>query len=191
MLFQAQLLVDQTANDEAVENCNGTALRGSEQTETHTENDAEGEEQAPEGYESLLEYLLGGRHLIAGLGVIALLGNNGHSDHHCGTHQDTGNIAGGEGTAQRGLCDKTENDKVNSGRNDGCCGGGSCGDGSGKGLGVAALFHLGDQHLGLHGAVGVGGAGAAAHQHTQKHIDLSQTAAHMACHTLTKVHHLI
>ena len=54
--------------------------------------------------------------------------------------------------------------------------GGSGGDSGGEALAVAALFHLRHQHFALHGSVRVGRAGAAAHQHAQKHVHLGKAA---------------
>lgn len=50
---------------------------------------------------------------------------------------------------------------------------------AGKALAVAALFHLGHEQLALHGGVGVGRAGAAAHEHAQQDVDLRKAAGQM------------
>lgn len=191
VLLEAELSIDEPADEEAVKNRDGAAFRGSEQAEAHTEDDAEREEQAPEGDKRLLQDFLDRGELIAGLGVVALLGDDSHGDHHGKRHEDTGNITGGESTAKGRLRDKAEDDKVDSGRNNGGSGRRGRGDGGGESLGIAALFHLGDEHFGLHGAVGVSGARAAAHQHGQQHVDLSKAAAHMARDAFTEVHHLV
>ena len=191
MLLQVQLLINQTTDDEAVEHGNGTALRGSEQAEAHTKDNAEGEEQTPEGNERLTQHFLDRGELIPGGGVIPLFGDDGHHDHHRDGHQNAGNVAGGKHTAQRGLSNQAENNQVDPGRNDGRGSRGRGGDSGGEGLGIAAALHLRNQHLGLHGAVGIGRAGATAHQHTQQHVDLGQTALHMTGDTFTEIHHFL
>ena len=191
MLFKIQLAVYKLTDDKAVEHGHRAALCRGEQAEAHSEDDAEGEEQAPEGDERLLEHFLGRGELVARGGVIALVRDHRHDDHHRDTHQDAGDIAGCKDAAEGGLGNQGVDDQVHAGRDDRGRRGGRSGDGGGERLGIAALFHLGDQHLRLHGAVGVGGAGAAAHQHAQQHVDLGKAALHVARDAFTEVHHLV
>ena len=188
MLLEVKSAVDETADDKAVDNRNSTALGGSEHTEAHTDDDTEREEQTPEGDERLLEYLGDLRELVSGGGVIALLCDNRNDDHHGQGHQDARDIACGKDLAQRNLREQAVDDEVDSGRNDGGRSRRGGGDGRGERLGVTTSLHLGNQHLGLHCAVGVCGTGAAAHQHGQQHVDLCKAAAHMTGNTLTEVH---
>lgn len=87
MLLEVKSAVDKAADDEAVDNRNSTALGGSEHTEAHTDDDTEGEEKTPEGYERLLEYLAGLRELVSGGGVVTLLCDDGDNYHHGDGHQ--------------------------------------------------------------------------------------------------------
>ena len=67
VLAEGQALIDELAYNEAVQNCDSAALRRGEHAETHTQDDAEGEEQAPEGVERLLgNDLCGGTSLVVG-----------------------------------------------------------------------------------------------------------------------------
>lgn len=188
VLFEAKSAVDKTADDEAVDNRNSTALRGSEHTEAHTDDDTEGEEKAPEGYERLLEYLAGLRELVSGGGVVTLLCDDGDNYHHGDGHQYAGDIACGKDLAQRNLREQAVDDEVDSGRNDGGRSRRGGGDGRGERLGITTSLHLRNEHLGLHCAVGVCGTGATAHQHGQQHVDLCKASAHMTGNTLTEVH---
>lgn len=188
VLLEVKSAVDETADDEAVDNRNSAALGGSEHTEAHTDDDTEGEEQTPEGDERLLEYLGDLRELVSGGGVIALLCDDRNDDHHGQGHQDAGDIACGKDLAQRNLREQAVDDEVDSGRNDGGRSRRGGGDGRGERLGITTSLHLRNEHLGLHCAVGVCGTGAAAHQHGQQHVDLCKAAAHMTGNAFTEVH---
>ena len=119
VLAEGQALIDELAYNEAVQNCDSAALRRGEHAETHTQDDAEGEEQTPEGVERLLGNDLCRGELLSRGGVIALLCNDRNSDHHRQRHQDAGDITGCEGAAEGCLRDEAVDDEVNSGRNNG------------------------------------------------------------------------
>ena len=127
VLSELQLSIDKFTDDKAVQHSHSTAFGRGEQTESHTEDDTEGEEQTPEGNERLFQDFLHGRELFACSGIIAFVGNDRHYDHHGDTHQNAGYIAGCEDTSERGLGNQRIDDQVYSGRNDRSrCRGRSC-----------------------------------------------------------------
>ena len=133
---------------------------------------------------------LGGCALFAAGLVAALAGDDAHGDHEHNGHQQAGQIARGEQLADGGARDQTVDDQVDAGRDDRRDAARGRGDRGGEALAVAALFHLGHEHLALHGGVRVGRAGAAAHEHGEKDVDLRETALHVAGQRVGKGHEL-
>lgn len=174
MFSKGEPLINKAADNEAVQNCHGAALGGRKHTKADTQNDANGEEEAPEGVKRLLKDDFEAGEFFPGLGIIAFVGNDGHGDHHGDGHEDARHIACRKRPSQGGLGDKAEHDQVDPGGDNGSGRRGGGSNGGGEGFGITAFLHFRHQHLGLHGAVGVGGAGAAAHEHTEHHIHLAR-----------------
>ena len=120
--------------------------------------------------------------------VAALFGDDRHGDHQRHSHEQTGHVAGGKELADGRTGDQAVDDEVDSGRDDGRDARGRRRDRGGEALAVAALFHLGHEQLALHGGVGVGRAGAAAHEHAQQDVDLRKAAGQMPGERVGKVH---
>ena len=186
LLFQA--LVDELAHDQAVEHAHTAGFRRREDAEAHAHDDAQREKQRPERLERLPADLAERCAAGAGRRVAALFGDERHGDHQRHSHKQTGDVAGSKELTDGCAGDQTVDNEVDPGRDDGRDARGRRRDRGGKALAVAALFHLGHEQLALHGGVGVGRAGAAAHEHAQQDVDLRQTAAHMPGERVGKVH---
>ena len=187
-MLLAQALVDELAHDQAVEHAHTAGFRRREDAEAHAHDDAQREKQRPEGLERLPADLA--ERCTAGTGrrVATLFGDDRHGDHQRHSHEQTGHVAGGKELADGRTGDQAVDDEVDSGRDDGRDARGRRRDRGGEALAVAALFHLGHEQLALHGGVGVGRAGAAAHEHAQQDIDLRKAAGQMPGERVGKVH---
>ena len=186
LLFQA--LVDELAHDQAVEHAHTAGFRRREDAEAHAHDDAQREKQRPEGLERLPADLAERCAAGAGRRVAALFGDDRHGDHQRHSHKQAGDVAGSKELTDGCAGDQTVDDEIDSGRDDGRDARGRRRDRGGKALAVAALFHLGHEQLALHGGVGVGRAGAAAHEHAQQDVDLRKAAGQMPGERVGKVH---
>ena len=189
LLFQT--LIDKLADDEAVENAHAAGFSRGEETHAHAHDDSEREEQCPEGVQCLLGDDLGGGLDVAARCVTTLLSDDvdGHHKRQC--HDKAREVACGKELADRSARNQTIDDQVDAGRDNRRDAGGGGRDRGGEALAVSALFHLGDQHLAFHRGIRVGGAGAAAHQHAEQHVDLCQTARPMPGQRVGKGHQLV
>ena len=190
-ILPLQLLVDEGADNEAIYNSNSAGLRRSEHAHTQTSDNAEREQQCPDGFLKLRhDFAKGGSSFTRRL-VATLFGNDSNDNHHSHSHQHAGNIACHKHFRNRNAGNQSIDNQVNARRNNRRAGRGSSRNSSTEGSAVAAFFHFRHQHFALHRSIGIRTAGHAAHQQTQKHVNLRQTAGHMTHEHVSKFHQLI